>query len=330
MVEKKFVSCGIVKPEEIKKIESTNSYGKFIITPFERGFGITIGHSIRRVLLSSIVGAAVKSVKIEGIRHEFEVLPGVVEDVVEIIQNIKSLAISIENGDSARLIIKQTGKKVVTAGDIICPENVKIKNPQLPLCTIDDGTFNAELEVTIGKGFVNAEDHTKEDVPIGTIMVDSFYSPIKKVVYEIEKTRVGQSTDYDKLILEIYTNGTITPEDAMAFSAKILKDFYTIFINFEEAEAEPQEPTTSPEEEKLRTILITPIDELELSVRSTNCLREAKIKTLGELSIKSENDMLKTRNFGKKSLREIREKLSKYNLNLGMTNLTHLVNAQQQ
>lgn len=328
MVEKKYVSYGIVKPEEIKTIETSKTFGKFVITPFERGFGITIGNSLRRVLLSTIVGAAVKSVKIEGIRHEFDPLTGVVEDVIEIVQNIKKIAINIENGDSAKLVIKQSGNKTVTAGDLLCPENVKIANPELVICTLAGGTFNAELDVNIGKGYINAEDHTKEDQPIGTIMVDSIYSPVTKVKYEVEKTRVGQSTDYDKLILEITTNGTISPEDALAYSAKILKDFYTIFINFEEAEAEPQEPQTSPEEQKLIEILMIPIDELELSVRSTNCLREAKIKTLGELSIKTENEMLKTRNFGKKSLREIREKLSKYNLNLGMTNLAHLVPPQ--
>ncbi|HPN30693.1 MAG TPA: DNA-directed RNA polymerase subunit alpha [bacterium] len=328
MVEKKYVSQGIIKPEEIKKIESTPTYGKFVISPFERGYGITVGNSLRRVLLSSIVGAAVKTVRFEGIRHEFEVINGVVEDPSDIIQNIKKLAVNLIEGNSAVITINEKGNKTVTAGDIKCPANVKISNPELVIATLTGGTLNVEMEVNIGFGYIQAEDHTKEDLPIGVIPIDSIYTPIIKVKYEVEKTRVGQSTDYDKLILDIHTNGTISPEDALAYSAKILKDCYTIFINFEETEAEPAEPELTPEEQKLKEILQIPIDELELSVRSANCLREAKIKTIGELAVKSENEMLKTRNFGKKSLREIREKLSKYGLNLGMTNLTHLIEEQ--
>lgn len=325
MVEKRFVTFGIQKPEEIKKIESGKNFAKFEIAPFERGYGMTVGNSLRRVLLSSIVGAAVKSIKIEGIRHEYEVLSGMVEDVSDVIQNIKKLAIDMVSGDDATLTINASGNKVVTAADIKCPDNVKIANPELVIATLTGGTLKMEMEANIGFGYVQAEDHTKADLPIGVILVDSIYTPIKKVKYEVEKTRVGQATDYDKLILEINTNGTVTPDDALAYAAKILKDCYTIFINFEETEAEPVKPDLSPEEEKLKEILATPIDELELTVRSANCLREAKIKTIGELALKSEAEMLKTRNFGKKSLREIREKLSKYGLNLGMNNLGHLV-----
>jgi len=222
MVEKKYVSQGIVKPEEIKKLEATRNYGKFVIAPFERGYGITVGNSLRRVLLSSIVGAAVKTVKIEGIRHEFEVVPGVVEDVTDIIQNIKKLAIDLHEGNSAVLTINEKGNKVVTAADIKCPANVKISNPELVIATLTDGALVMEMEVNIGFGYIQAEDHSKEDYTIGVIPVDSIYTPVTKVKYEVEKTRVGQSTDYDKLILEVFTNGTISPEDAVAYAAKIL------------------------------------------------------------------------------------------------------------
>jgi DNA-directed RNA polymerase subunit alpha len=325
MVEKKYVSYGIVKPEEIKKIEEKDNYSKFEISPFETGFGLTIGNSLRRVLLSSIVGAAVYAVKIEDVRHEYDVLEEVKDDVIHIIQNIKKLSISLEQGEEAVLTIDESGEKIVTAGDIKCPANVKINNPDLYLTELVGGKFKAEFYVNIGRGYVDAEEHEKGEVTPGIIYIDSIYTPVTKVKYSIEKTRVGQSTDYDKLILEIFANGAIKPEDAVGYAAKILKDYYTIFINFEETEAEPDEPELSPEEQKLREILNIPIDELELSVRSANCLRDAKIKTIGELATKSENEMLKTRNFGKKSLREIREKLSKYGLNLGMTNLQHLI-----
>ncbi|HON56716.1 MAG TPA: DNA-directed RNA polymerase subunit alpha [bacterium] len=329
MVEKRFISYFIQKPEEIKKVESSHNYAKFEVGPFERGYGVTIGNTLRRTLLSSIVGAAVKSIKIEGIRHEFEVLEGVVEDVSDIIQNIKKLAINMISGSEATLTINESGNKVVTAADIKCPENVEIANKDLVIANLTGGTLNMEMEVNIGFGYVQADDHIKGDVPIGVILIDSIYTPITKVKYEVEKMRVGQITDYDKLIIEIYTNGTVQPEDALAYAAKILKDCYTIFINFEETEAEPEKPELTPEEEKLKEILSTPIDELELTVRSANCLRDAQIKTIGELALKTEAEMLKTRNFGKKSLREIRDKLSKFGLNLGMTNLAHLVDSSK-
>lgn len=294
------------------------TYGKFIAEPFERGYGMTIGNSLRRILLSSIEGSAVKSVKIEGVLHEFSTISGVVEDVSQIILNIKSLILRSHSKATKAIHIKFDKKGEVTAKDIITDETVEILNPSLHIAMLTKNVpFNVEMEVGRGRGYVPSEKNKKEDQPIGVIPIDSIFSPVKKVNFTVENTRVGQVTDYDRLILEIWTNGSITPKDALLYASNILQRHLDIFVNFgklpvEEEEEEPRE------DKELLAKLKMPISELELSVRSANCLREAKIKTIGDLVKKSEADMLKNRNFGKKSLAEINEILKGMGLSLGM------------
>ncbi|RKY30516.1 MAG: DNA-directed RNA polymerase subunit alpha [Candidatus Omnitrophota bacterium] len=299
----------------------TDTYGKFVASPFERGFGVTLGNSLRRVLLSSIEGSAVTSIKIQGVQHEFATIPGVLEDVTEIVLNIKSLVLNSHSKIPRTLYIKKTAKGDIKAKDIEADETVEIINPDLHLATLTKETkFNMELEVARGRGYVPAEMNKKEGQAIGVIPIDSIFSPVKKVNFHVENTRVGQRTDYDKLILEVWTNGSMNPKDAMLYASNILQRHLDIFVNFGQLpEDTEEEQEMTKEEEQLYEKLKLPISELELSVRSSNCLREANIKTIAELVKRSEEEMLGFKNFGKKSLTEIKELLAGMNLSLGMT-----------
>jgi len=282
MVELLYVSKDFVKPENIKKIEESKNFAKYELSPFEKGFGLTIGNALRRSMLSSIVGAAVYCIKLDGIKHEYEPIEGVKEDLINIIQNLKKLSIDIKSGDSAVLKINQSGNKVVTAGDIECPENINICNPDLVIANLVGGSISGELFVNIGKGYTIAEEHPRKEDQIGTIYIDSIYSPILKVKYDVVKTRVGQSTDYDKIIIEVTTNGSVSVEDSIGYASNLLVDFFKTFINFNPEETKPPEEKMSDSEKKLKALLAVSIEELELTVRSANCLRDAGIKTIGE------------------------------------------------
>ena len=293
----------------------TARYGKFVCEPLERGFGTTIGNSLRRVLLSSLQGAAITAVKIDGALHEFTSVPDVVEDVTEIILNLKEVVVKAHSTKTQVVRIDKEGPCEVTAGDIQVNNEIGVLNPDHVICTVaKGGRFAAELTINVGRGYVPAEKNKTPGMSIGTIPIDALFSPIRKVNYTVTNARVGQVTDYDKLTLEVFTNGAVEPQDAVAFAAKILKDQLTIFINFEE-EDEPIEP--DQDEEPLNENLFRSVEELELSVRSANCLQNANIHLIGELVQKTEAEMLKTKNFGRKSLKEIKEILQDMGLGLG-------------
>ena len=311
-------------PKRILKdeAEATNTYAKFIAEPFEAGYGRTIGNSLRRVLLSSLEGAAISSVKIEGAQHEFCALNGVVEDVTDIILNFKKVLLAFYSRSPRKLKISVKGPGEVKAGDIQTDGSVEILNPDLHIATLDkDGKFEAELEIKVGRGYCPADWNKKEEQEIGLIPIDSLFSPVRRVKYTIENTRVGRRTDYDKLILEIWTDGRVTPDDALTLSAAILRHHLDVFVNFDKdiVEFEESERQVDPEREELRRKLNISVNEIELSVRAANCLNNANITTVGELAQKTEAEMLKYRNFGKKSLNEIKQKLSELGLALGMT-----------
>lgn len=306
---------------ECDEASYNNTYGKFIAAPFEKGYGITLGNSLRRVLLSSIEGSSITSVKFQGVHHEFSTIPGVLEDTTEIILNIKNIVLSSHSKIPKTIYIKKDAKGEVKAGDIQADETIEIINPDLHIATLTkDVKFHVEMEVAKGKGYVPAELNKKEDVSIGAIAVDSIFSPVKKVNFSIENTRVGQKTDYDKLILEIFTNGAITPKDALLYASNILQRHLDIFVNFGQLpeEEEELELEMTKEEVAFYEKLRLPISELELSVRSSNCLREANIKVIADLVKRSEDEMLAFKNFGKKSLTEIKELLAAMGLTLGM------------
>ncbi len=301
--------------------ESTNTYGIFVADPFEAGYGRTIGNSIRRVLLSSLEGAAISTVKIEGALHEFCTLPGVVEDVTDIIINLKGVLIKMYSRETRKLSIKVKGPGEVTAGDIETDGTVEILNPDHHIATLDqDGKLEAEFEVRIGRGYCPAEGNKKENQEIGLIPIDSLFSPVRRVKYSVDNTRVGRRTDYDKLILEIWTDGRLTPDDALTMSAAILRHHLDVFVNYDAdlVEFEESEKQVDEEREELRRKLAMSVNEIELSVRAANCLNNANIVTVGELAQKTEAEMLKYRNFGKKSLNEIKAKLMEMGLSLGM------------
>ncbi|RME20154.1 MAG: DNA-directed RNA polymerase subunit alpha [Deltaproteobacteria bacterium] len=313
----------LIRPRGVEKDpRSNNTYGKFVVRPLERGFGITLGNSLRRILLSSLQGAAISSVKIEGVLHEFSSIPGVVEDVTDIILNLKGVRIRTSSpGPITGTIDKQgiAGQIVeVRASDITFDAEAEVLNGDQPIATLtESGRFIAELKVTMGKGYVPGQIMSSEETPIGTIPVDALHSPIQKVKYTVTNARVGQRTDYDKLTLEVWTDGSISPEDAVAYAAKILKEQVQVFINFTE-EAEPTVAAESTQSEEWNENLFKRVDELELSVRSANCLQNAGIEYIWQLVEKSEAEMLKTKNFGRKSLNEIKEILSELGLSLGM------------
>ncbi len=288
-----------------------------VAEPLERGFGMTLGNSLRRVLLSSLQGAAVTSVHIDGVLHEFSSIAGVREDVTDIILNIKEIAVGMQGEGPKRLMLRKQGPGVVTAGDIEETGDISILNPTLPICTLDEGAeIRMEFTVNTGKGYVAADRNRPEDAPIGLIPVDSLYSPVKRVSYKVENTREGQVLDYDKLILTVETDGSMTPEDSVAYAARILQDQLQVFINFEE----PTQVVSEEEKPELEfnAALLKKVDELELSVRSANCLKNDNIVYIGDLIQKTEGEMLRTPNFGRKSLNEIKEVLAQMGLHLGM------------
>ncbi len=310
----------LIKPKRlvVDRETLTPGYGKFVAEPLERGYGITIGNSLRRVLLSSLQGAAVTSVRIEGALHEFTSIPGITEDVADIILNVKDVLIKMDAHDQKTLRVDKKGPCVVQAGDIDAPDGVQILNPDLVVATVgEDGHLKMELTCRKGRGYVQAEHNKTPTMPIDAIPVDAIFSPVKKVNYHVTNARVGQRTDYDKLTLEVWTDSSVSPEDAVAYAAKIIKDQLSIFINFEE-DQEPEIVVEVPQEEKFNENLLRTVDELELSVRSANCLANANIKYIGDLVQKTESEMLKTKNFGRKSLKEIKEILSEMGLSLGM------------
>jgi DNA-directed RNA polymerase subunit alpha len=312
----------LIQPErlELDKESHTESYGKFVCQPLERGYATTIGNSLRRILLSSIQGAAITSLRIDGALHEFTAIPGVLEDVTEIILNLKEVRLKLNTAEGKTVRIEKKGKGPVTAADIISDGSVEIMNPEQHICTITgNGKFSAELEVKWGKGYRPAEMNKTDDQPIGVIPIDSIFTPVKKVQYIVTQARVGQQTDYDKLTLEIHTDGSVKPENALAYAAKILKEHMTIFINFDEEKAEPEiEESEAGEEPPRNENLYRTVEDLELSVRSANCLKNANITYIGELVQRTEAEMLKTKNFGRKSLNEIKQLLEEMDLSLGM------------
>jgi DNA-directed RNA polymerase subunit alpha len=314
----------LIKPKriEVEPDTFTDFYGKFICEPLERGFGITLGNSLRRILLSSLQGAAIVSVKFDGVPHEFSTIPGIREDVTDIILNLKSVNLKMieEKEEEIKIYLDAKGEKVVRAGDIITDGSVEIMNPGQHIATLNsDAVLHAEMVVKTGKGYVPAERNLTEDQQIGMIPIDALFSPIRKASYIVGNARVGQRTDYDKLTLEIWTDGTMNPQDALALSAKILKEQATPFISFEEEQIEEiEEEQKKEEEEKINENLFRPVSELELSVRSSNCLKNANIKHIYELVQKTESEMLKTKNFGRKSLNEIKGILEEMDLQFGM------------
>ncbi len=310
----------LIKPKglKIEKLEDSNNYAKFICEPLERGFGITLGNALRRILLSSLRGMAITSVKIDGVAHEFSSIPGVIEDVTDIILNLKGVRFKSKTEGPVTLYIEKYGENIVRAGDIHGSDLITVLNPDHYICTMSkDAVLKMELKVKAGKGYVPAERNIELDMPIGTIPIDAIFSPIQKVSYNVTQARVGQMTDYDRLTMEVWTDGSISPEDAVAYAAKILKDQLSLFINF--TEEEPVKEEVKVEEKPIwNENLFKRVDELELSVRSANCLKNADIKYIGELVQKTEAEMLKTKNFGRKSLNEIKEILAEMGLSLGM------------
>jgi DNA-directed RNA polymerase subunit alpha len=310
----------LIKPRAILIDEDSHSdfYGKFVCEPLERGFGITIGNALRRILLSSLQGAAIVSVKFEDVVHEFSTIAGVLEDVTDIILNVKEVKLRLIDAEETVIRLSREGEGSVTAGDMETNGQVEILNPESHIATLTkEGKINLEMVVKMGKGYVPAELNKSAEPSIGLIPIDAVFSPIQKVNYVVTNARVGQITDYDKLTLEIWTNGSVLPEDAIAYGAKILKEQMAPFINFEE-EPEPLDEEEEEEEHKLNQNLFRPVSELELSVRSANCLKNANITLIGELVQKTEAEMLKTKNFGRKSLNEIKGILEDMGLSLGM------------
>lgn len=313
----------LIRPKmlEVDRDSLSDTYGKFTARPLERGFGLTLGNALRRVLLSSIRGTAITNIKIDGVLHEFSTVPQVKEDVVDIMLNLKQVRFHLFTDEPKTIRINKKGEGIVTAADITTDESVEILNPEQHICTMGkDGKFVAEISIQRGRGYKPAEENKFDEMPVGTIPMDSFFSPIKRVNYTVTDSRVGQKTDYDRLILEVWTDGTIIPEDAVAYASKILKEHLSIFINF----AEEVEPTVehikigSKISSDLAEYLNKTVDELELSVRSANCLHNANIRYIGELVVRTEAEMLKTKNFGRKSLNEIKDILAEMGLSLGM------------
>lgn len=306
----------IEKPTINKYIDEDGNYGKFVVEPLERGYGTTLGNALRRILLSSLPGAAVTSVKIDGVLHEFSTIPGVKEDVTEIILNLKKLAIRLNGDNTKRVIINAVGPKEVTAADIIGDADIEIFNPDLHIATLEENaTLVMEINLARGRGYVPAEQNKTESTPISVIPVDSIYTPVKKVNYTVENTRVGQVTDYDRLVLEIWTDGSITPEEGVSIGAKIMQEHLNLFIQLTDTTDALEIMVEKEEDQKGKALEMT-IEELELSVRSFNCLKRAAINTVEELTQKSEDDMMKVRNLGKKSLDEVKAKLEELGLGL--------------
>ncbi|HTD87045.1 MAG TPA: DNA-directed RNA polymerase subunit alpha [Candidatus Binatia bacterium] len=311
-------------PKRLTKDDSaaTDTYAKFVAEPFETGYGHTVGNSLRRVLLSSLEGAAITSVKIDGAMHEFTTIDGVVEDVTDLVLNLKKVKFKAHNREPQALMISVNKDGDITAADIQTNQNVELVNPKQHICTLDrKKKFELEMEVKIGRGFLPAEENKKPDQPIGVIPIDSIFSPVTRVRYAVENARVGQRTDYDRLIVEIWTDGRITPDDALTQASAILQHHLDVFVGYDKnaVEFEQAEAKQDDERAKLKKLLNMSVNEIELSVRAANCLNNANITTVGQLAMKTEQEMLKYRNFGKKSLNEIKDKLAALSLTLGMT-----------
>jgi DNA-directed RNA polymerase subunit alpha len=310
----------MIKPEKVQ-VSSKRNYGKFVCEPLERGYGLTIGNSLRRIILSSLYGAAITSVKFETVMHEFSVIPGVLEDVSEIIFNLKEVRLKMADMEPRMVHIDVKKEGEVTAGDIVSNDGkVEVLNPENYIATLSKNSeLKMSMTVKVGKGYALAESNKDEEDSIGTIPIDAVFSPVKRVSYVVGNARVGQKTDYDKLTMEVLTDGSITPEDAVAYAAKIMKEQMTIFVNFDEdVEPEPELKKERPEKPRHNENLYRSVDELELSVRSANCLKNADIHKIWQLVQKTEAEMLKTKNFGRKSLNEIKEVLVEMDLSLGM------------
>ena len=313
------LSTGFQKPKRLSIISEgkNQNYGQFVAQPFERGFGTTVGNAMRRVLLASIEGAAVTAIKIEGILHEFSAISGIVEDATDIILNLKQVSFKLNGVGPKTIRLESDSAGILTAGDIKTDGDVEILDEKIYIATVSDGgQLEMEMRLDIGRGYVSADKNFSDDLAIGYIPIDSVHSPVRKVSYSVESSRLGQATDYEKLVLDVWTNGSVTPEDAIGHAGKLLKDHMSIFINFEEHE-EVEEELEDQEVDVVNENLAKSVDELELSVRSYNCLKNANIKTIGELVQKSESEMLKTKNFGRKSLNEIKEILTTMGLGLG-------------
>jgi len=310
----------MIKPEKLD-VTTTSTYGKFVCEPLERGYGITIGNSLRRIILSSIYGAAIVSVKFDDALHEYSVISDIREDVSEIILNLKELKLKVDDPEEKILTLNVTGEAEVTGADLVSPEGrVTILNPEQHIATVNkNGKLNIVMVVKTGKGYALSSANKDDDAPIGTIPIDSAFSPIKRVKYVVGTSRIGQKTDYDKLTFEVWTDGSVTPDDAVAYGAKILKEQMNPFINFdEELEPDESEYKTDEGEKGFNENIYRSVDELELSVRSSNCLKNARIHTIYQLVQKTDSEMLKTKNFGRKSLNEIKEVLNSMELSLGM------------
>lgn len=298
---------------------NTDRYGKFTLDPLERGFGTTLGNGLRRVLLSSLQGAAITSVRIEGVLHEFSTLPGVIEDVTEIVLNLKQVRLKLHGDGPKKGVFEMRGKGEVRAGDLQVDPEVEVLNKDLHIAALNrDGDLRMEVEINGGRGYVSADQHSATDRPIGVISIDSLFSPVTKVNYTVEATRLGQRIDYDKLTIEVWTDGSILPNDAVSMSSKILRDHFSLLISFEEEPQQEEEAAVDEDKVRIRKQLDKSVEELELSVRSSNCLRAAEIKTIAELVQKGEAEMLKFRNFGRKSLKEIQDILAEMGLHFGM------------
>src|SRR5689334_1766099 len=322
-------------PKRLQKDEavSTDTYGKFVADPFETGYGHTIGNSLRRVLLSSLEGAAITSIKVDGAMHEFATIDGVVEDVTDIVLNLKKVLFKAHTRDAQTLLLSVNKDGAVTAADIQLNQNVELVNPTQHICTLDKKRkFEMELEVKVGRGFLPGDENKKPDQAIGVIAIDSLFSPVTRVRYAVEAARVGQRTDYDKLILEVWTDGRISPEDALTQASAILQHHLDVFVGYDKNAVEFEEVADKQDDEKakMKKLLNMSVNEIELSVRAANCLNNANITTVGQLAMKTESEMLKYRNFGKKSLNEIKEKLAALGLSLGMSFEPELLEAPKE
>ena len=306
---------------------NTDGYGKFTIDPLERGFGITLGNALRRTLLSSLQGASITAVRIDGVLHEFSTLPGVIEDVTEIVLNLKQMRLKLHGDGPKKGVFEIKGKGELRAGDMQADPEIEVLNPDLHIASLNrDGDLRMEVEIASGRGYVSADQHTATDRPIGVIPIDSMFSPVTRVNFNVEATRLGQRIDYDKLTIEVWTDRSIIPADAVAWAAKILRDHFAMFIHFEVEPEEEVEEEVDEEIVRVRKLLDKSVEELELSVRSSNCLRAAEIKSIGDLVQKGEAEMLKYRNFGRKSLKEIQDLLGEMGLHFGMDVSRYLEN----
>src|SRR6187455_355428 len=322
-------------PKRLTKEDSTatETYAKFVADPFETGYGHTVGNSLRRVLLSSLEGAAITSIKVDGAMHEFAAIDGVVEDVTDIVLNLKKIKLKAHTRDPQTLLLSANKEGAVTAADIQLNQNVELVNPDQVICTLDKKKkFEMELEVKIGRGFCPGDENKKPDQAIGVIAIDSLYSPVTRVKYAVENARVGQRTDYDRLILEVWTDGRLSPDDVLTQSSAILQHHLDVFVGYDKNAVQFEEEVSKEDEEKtkLKKLLNMSVNEIELSVRAANCLNNANITTVGQLAMKSEQEMLKYRNFGKKSLNEIKDKLAALGLTLGMTFEADLLEAPKE